>query len=199
MSIQYINFYELKKPYGWASNFYNGNPIKIDGKLWKTSEAYFQAQKFIYDGAPKRSIEYGELIRLADTQMKVKILGTQKKYYRANKWQLVLHKDKRIINDLVDEYSNVKLRKDWESVKISVMIKALIFKFQDDVLRKKLKSIPDNAIMVEHTKRDRIWGDGGDGSGTNYLGKILTVLSWILKYGSCKNMPKNIKKLVRIK
>ena len=30
-----------------------------------------------------------------------------------------------------------------------------------------------NAMIVEHTERDSYWGDGGDGSGKNMLGKIL--------------------------
>lgn len=30
-----------------------------------------------------------------------------------------------------------------------------------------------NAILVEHTEKDNYWGDGGDGSGKNRLGKIL--------------------------
>tara|TARA_R110002111_G_scaffold7320_7_gene29448 strand:- start:156 stop:350 length:195 start_codon:yes stop_codon:yes gene_type:complete len=62
MSVQYILFYNPKHQYGWASNFYKGNPIKIDGKLWKMSESYFQAQKFIHDNATKKSIEYKLLI-----------------------------------------------------------------------------------------------------------------------------------------
>ena len=30
-----------------------------------------------------------------------------------------------------------------------------------------------DAEIVEHTKSDSYWGDGGDGSGKNMLGKIL--------------------------
>ncbi len=29
------------------------------------------------------------------------------------------------------------------------------------------------AKIVEHTNEDSYWGDGGDGSGHNYLGKLL--------------------------
>jgi ribA/ribD-fused uncharacterized protein len=29
------------------------------------------------------------------------------------------------------------------------------------------------AILIEHTENDDYWGDGGDGSGLNTLGKIL--------------------------
>ena len=30
-----------------------------------------------------------------------------------------------------------------------------------------------DAKIVEHTEKDRYWGDGGDGSGQNRLGQIL--------------------------
>jgi ribA/ribD-fused uncharacterized protein len=31
----------------------------------------------------------------------------------------------------------------------------------------------EDAIIVEHTENDSYWGDGGDGSGRNVLGRIL--------------------------
>ena len=30
-----------------------------------------------------------------------------------------------------------------------------------------------DAILIEHTSRDKIWGDGGSGTGLNLLGKAL--------------------------
>ncbi len=30
-----------------------------------------------------------------------------------------------------------------------------------------------DATLIEHTKNDSYWGDGGDGSGRNMLGKLL--------------------------
>jgi ribA/ribD-fused uncharacterized protein len=30
-----------------------------------------------------------------------------------------------------------------------------------------------DAMIVEHTEKDAYWGDGGDGSGKNMLGRIL--------------------------
>jgi ribA/ribD-fused uncharacterized protein len=68
------------------------------------------------------------------------------------------------------------LRKDWESVKVSVMRAALRAKFtQHDDLRKILLDSGDRKI-VEHTERDSYWGDGGDGSGKNMLGILLMEL-----------------------
>ena len=66
-----------------------------------------------------------------------------------------------------------KLRRDWESVKVSVMTEAVRAKFtQHDDIRSILLSTGD-AKLVEHTANDDYWGDGGDGSGKNMLGQIL--------------------------
>ncbi len=65
------------------------------------------------------------------------------------------------------------LRKQWESMKVSVMRKAVLAKFtQHDALRELLLSTND-AKIIEHTANDCYWGDGGDGSGKNMLGRIL--------------------------
>ena len=66
-----------------------------------------------------------------------------------------------------------KLRRDWESAKVSIMREAVLAKFeQHEQLRALLLSTGD-AKLVEHTENDDYWGDGGDGSGRNMLGQIL--------------------------
>jgi N-glycosidase YbiA len=66
-----------------------------------------------------------------------------------------------------------KLRRDWESVKVEVMRRAVRAKFQQhDDLRDLLLGTGE-AKIVEHTENDAYWGDGGDGSGKNMLGQIL--------------------------
>ncbi len=66
-----------------------------------------------------------------------------------------------------------KLRRDWESVRVGVMRAAVLAKFtQHDELRALLLST-GAAKLVEHTENDNYWGDGGDGSGQNMLGRIL--------------------------
>jgi ribA/ribD-fused uncharacterized protein len=65
------------------------------------------------------------------------------------------------------------LREDWEQVKDEVMYKALAAKFsQHKELGDVLLSTGDRKL-VEHTRNDSYWGDGGDGSGRNMLGKLL--------------------------
>lgn len=65
------------------------------------------------------------------------------------------------------------LRADWLAVRDEVMRTALRAKFtQHNHLRALLLDTGD-ARLVEHTARDRYWGDGGDGSGVNRLGLLL--------------------------
>ncbi|HVK13728.1 MAG TPA: NADAR family protein [Gemmataceae bacterium] len=65
------------------------------------------------------------------------------------------------------------LRRDWESVKDDIMLDVVRAKFtQHDELKELLLATGD-ATLVEHTERDSYWGDGGDGSGKNMLGRIL--------------------------
>lgn len=65
-------------------------------------------------------------------------------------------------------------RSDWESVKDDIMLKALRAKFSDRNLRllSLLLSTGDKKL-IEHTSNDSYWGDGGNGTGSNKLGKLL--------------------------
>lgn len=74
-----------------------------------------------------------------------------------------------------------KLRNDWETVKVGIMRHAVLAKFsQYEELRSLLLST-GTATLVEHTENDSFWGDGGDGSGQNMLGKILMEVRELLQ------------------
>lgn len=45
MHMEQIHFYRVNECHGEFSNF-APNPIELNGRLWPTSEHYFQAQKF---------------------------------------------------------------------------------------------------------------------------------------------------------
>ena len=70
----------------------------------------------------------------------------------------------------------IRLRRDWDSVKIGVMRDALRAKLQqhDDV--RDLLLATGDAKLIEHTANDSYWGDGGDGTGKNMLGRLLMEL-----------------------
>ncbi|MCL1919178.1 MAG: NADAR family protein [Peptococcaceae bacterium] len=65
------------------------------------------------------------------------------------------------------------LRKGWESMKDEVMLKAIRAKAEQHKDFRDVLLSTGNSILVEHTENDSYWGNGGDGSGKNRLGKIL--------------------------
>ena len=136
-----INFYSVNDDFGWMSNF-AAFPLTIDGRVWPTSEHYFQAQKF------------------ADKAVQERIRGTSSPMQAAR-----IGRDRKLT-----------LRRDWESVKVSVMRQALLAKFTQHVELKELLLATGDAKLVEQTENDSYWGDGGDGTGKNMLGILLMEL-----------------------
>jgi ribA/ribD-fused uncharacterized protein len=53
------------------------------------------------------------------------------------------------------------------------MREAVLAKFQQHAELRQLLLSSGEAKLVEHTENDDYWGDGGDGSGRNMLGRIL--------------------------
>lgn len=133
-----IRFYRVSDDYGEFSNF-AAFPITLDGAEWRTTEHYFQAQKFV-------GTEHAEEIRLTSSPM----MAARKARSRKR-----------------------PLRTDWESVKVDVMRAALRAKFSQHPPLRDLLLGTGEADIIEHTTNDRYWGDGGDGSGRNMLGRLL--------------------------
>lgn len=141
-----IKFYSTNGDYGYMSNFYVAQ-INLKGKDWKTTEHYFQAQKF------------------AGTKWETKVRNTGRAAEAAK----------------MGRRKDLPLRRDWESVKDSIMKEALIAKFnQHNDLKSKLLSTGD-AKLIEHTENDSYWADGGNGSGKNMLGILLMEIREELK------------------
>lgn len=133
-----VHFYSASGEYGGFSDF-SRHAITLKGARWRTTEHFFQAQKFA-------GTEHEEQVRMAKTPGEAARMGRDRKR---------------------------PLRRDWESVKDSVMLDAVRAKFtQHDDLKAALLGTGD-AKLVEHTEKDSYWGDDGDGSGKNRLGQIL--------------------------
>ena len=65
------------------------------------------------------------------------------------------------------------LRPDWERVKDALMREVVLAKFTQHADLREILLATGDARIVEHTENDDYWGDGGDGSGKNMLGRIL--------------------------
>ena len=74
-----IQFYSVSDEYGEFSNF-AWYPIRLGGKLWPTSEHYFQAQKFADAGDR-------EAIRAAATPMIAARMGRDRKRTLRRDWE----------------------------------------------------------------------------------------------------------------
>jgi ribA/ribD-fused uncharacterized protein len=124
---------------------------------------------------------YGEFSNFAPTPiaLKGKTWPTSEHYFQAQKF--AGHPDEETIRQAESPAEAARmgrertrpLRADWETVKESVMHQALYAKFtQHEALKAKLLDTGD-ALLIEHTKNDTYWADGGDGSGKNRLGVLL--------------------------
>jgi ribA/ribD-fused uncharacterized protein len=100
-------------------------------------------------------------------------------YFQAQKFPDSVHEEairllkSPMIAARAGRYRKKPLRADWEMVKDAIMKEVVRTKFtQHPRLRELLLSTGD-AHLIEHTRTDRYWGDGGDGTGKNKLGLIL--------------------------
>ena len=76
-----IKFYSTKEEYGCFSNF-APYPINLKGKVWPTSEHYFQAQKFA-------GTEHEEAIRKEKSPMIAARMGRDRKKRLRPDWEAV--------------------------------------------------------------------------------------------------------------
>ena len=135
--------------------------------------------------------EYGEFSNFAPypIELRGKTWPTSEHYFQAQKFEdrgdqeEIRAVTSPMIAARMGRDRKRKLRRDWERVKIGVMREAVEAKFrQHDELRALLLATGD-AKLVEHTENDDFWGDGGDGSGRNELGRILMAVRAALRDG----------------
>ncbi|KAH7441672.1 hypothetical protein KP509_03G048300 [Ceratopteris richardii] len=153
-----IQFYSHREPpFGCFSNFYAAEII-VDGKQWPTTEHYFQAMKFANDPM------FVERVRTATTPHEAAALGRGRRWSFRADWDMeCLSDDGRV-----------------SSARLDAMRVALRAKFDQHPELRQILLSTRGCKLVEHTRNDRYWGDGGDGYGKNMLGRLLMELREIL-------------------
>jgi len=132
-------------------------------KFYRVNDAYgcfsnFSPHPVVIDGAEWRTSEhYFQAMKFLDRKLQTKA--------------------REIISPmkvaLFGRDRSLPLRPDWDEVKDDVMRKVVFQKvIQNQEMFDTLLSTND-AEIIEHTKNDAYWADGGDGSGRNMLGIIL--------------------------
>lgn len=127
---------------------------------------------------------YGEFSNFASYPIKLKgrTWPTAEHFFQAQKFagtehEQAVRKAKSPMNAAhLGRSRKLPLRRDWESVKDNIMREALRAKFTQHPELTSLLLTTGDAKLVEHTEKDRYWGDGGDGSGKNRLGQLLMEL-----------------------
>ena len=76
-----VYFYSALEAYGCFSNF-SWHGFELDGKYWKTSEHYFQAQKFL-------GTEYEDRVREARSPKDAANLGRRRDFPLRKDWETV--------------------------------------------------------------------------------------------------------------
>jgi ribA/ribD-fused uncharacterized protein len=132
---------------------------------------------------------YGEFSNFSPHpfDLKGKVWPTAEHYFQAQKFAGTEHEDlirlakSPMVAARMGRSRERPLRQDWETAKEDILREALLVKFtQHPALRSLLLSTGD-AELIEHTKNDRYWGDGGNGNGKNRLGQLLMELREKLK------------------
>jgi len=163
-----IYFYEKNDPYYEFSNFYLCK-FTYNGIMYDSPEHAFQAAKFLHDKSSPQEIEYSEIIRKANTPNISRILGLQK-ISGGYQWRIKLNGN---IKKSIEE--GVKMREDWDSVKVQIMQEILLQKFSQNEHCKQLLMMTGDKILIENSPRDPFWGVP-----LNMLGKTLMNVRKIL-------------------
>lgn len=154
--------------YGKLSNSYIiPQKLLIHDKKYPSVEHWFQSSKFSSFSDPY-SKQFGEQIRTAKNANHAKILALQKVGGVNKKWRKKLN-----ILILESQKFKVQPRNDWDVIKDDIMLEGLREKFTQDKSCQDVLLSTDNKQLISHTKFDKYWGDGGDGSGKNKLGQFL--------------------------
>ncbi len=129
----------------------------------------------------KVSEKYGEFSNFSPYE--VVVLGmvwkTSEHYFQARKFQ-----DSSLVIKVMDastpmEAANIgrdrsyPIREDWDTIKLEVMKEVTLAKFTQHENLKELLLSTGSEKIVEASPYDYFWGEGADGSGKNYLGRIL--------------------------
>lgn len=125
--------------------------------------------------------EYGYFSNFSDHPITLenKVWPTTEHYFQAKKFEGTKYEELVRLTKTPGEAAKMgrdksnPLRNDWQKIKDGVMYTCVYAKFtQHKDLMKNLLNTGD-AILIEHTKNDSYWGDGGDGTGRNQLGITL--------------------------
>jgi len=162
-------------------------PLILGKPKWASTEHVFQAAKCVNE-ADKLFIETLSTSNAASYgQGRMKLSNTQKDQLVSlgvPATDFVETTDGKWKRSATGHYPRIA---DWEEVKPKVMMAALRSKFTASECAAPFAALARSSVnyfFVEHTQNDKIWADGLNGGGTNFLGKLLTQLLIEIRTGT---------------
>ena len=133
----YIFFFGENNPNGWMSNFdTKAQFIDMNGNKFFSNEHYFMSRKAKQWPTPKNELIFNEITK-SKTPKEAKALGRK-----------------------VEKFDE----KEWDSLRVDIMKDGLRYKFSDQnpmtLEYKKNLIATGNAILIEASPYDKIWGIG---------------------------------------
>jgi ribA/ribD-fused uncharacterized protein len=127
---------------------------------------------------------YGEFSNFSShpVELKGQMWPTSEHFFQAQKFAGTEHEEairqakSPMIAARMGRSRERQLRPDWEAVKDEIMREVLHAKFTQHPNLRSLLLLTGDAELIEHTKNDSYWGDGGNGAGQNRLGELLMEL-----------------------
>ena len=149
-----IRFYKIPDPWGLFANF-TRHLLEIDGKTWRSTEHYFQAQKFV-----RTDPEHAEAVCDAAKPGTSATMGRDRGHPLDPVWEEI----------------------KYQVMLVALIAK---FTQHDDCKAVLLASGDHPLIEDTRQGRDddHIWGDGSTGTGQNLLGKALMAVRGAIQTG----------------
>ena len=174
--------------YRGFSNFYRAPEFSFwfDGREWMDSETPFQYYRWLDAAPPATDPSAEDYLRFAE---EIRVAPTPSKAFFLNRFVSYRKKDGVAYCNApfpqFREYADAVMAAYHKGVRRPTMDGARDIRLMYDILQCKFDQNPPlmallkstgSADIAEHTTRDRMWGDGGDGSGSNWLGKLLVAV-----------------------
>ena len=153
-----VFFYHADKPYYEFANFYQPAPILVGGIQYKTSEHYFQAQKFMGNSQVQNYIAQAPTPRQA--------------YLRA--------KEKGGGNLQVSDEFRVMIM--FQALILKFLQNPALLEVLLGVKEEYIVEDTGSANVGPHQHDDPFWGNGLSGKGENYLGRLLMYLRDLIRF-----------------
>jgi ribA/ribD-fused uncharacterized protein len=148
--------------FGFLSHFYP-SPIVLDDMEWPTVEHFYQAHKSL-------DPRYQAAIRACDTPSLAKRRAATPGPGRKDRGSWFFETGKMP-------------RPDWALVKADIMRRADLAKYSQNLNLADRLLATDDAEIIEDTRSDAFWGQGRDGAGENWAGRIIMEVRDALRRG----------------